>query len=203
LKFYEVIFLFLAHIKKGIHDKVYKYGYLIDVVQTVGGKKMFKSLVALLPLCLLMGCSLGTNHVSCKNQIPISKSDILSYLSSNLDRPTSGGKMFCAYDPMYTEKEGNQIKYTVWTLCQEVNSKLESRNQTSTPAILIIEQRENQYHIVSHFTPDIATYMEDIRKYFPMEKDICDSSNRDVDQMEKEIIDQAKQYYHQQKPATH
>jgi hypothetical protein len=170
---------------------------------TIGGKEMYKLFITLLSFCWLIGCS-----DPCKGQVPIPpilESDILSYLSTNIIQPSFGGKVFSSYDPLYVEKKGNQFKYYMDILCKEVSPGLTLWTAESTFAILTIEQKGDQYRIVSHFTPDVATYMEDMRKYFPREKNVCYSRNKPAgyknksgSQMEKEIIDQAKLYYQQQ-----
>jgi hypothetical protein len=180
---------------------------------------MPKRCVVLFFSLLLTGCSLGSKDNPCKDQIPIPpipKSDVLSYLSSKIGEPeiglSRGGKMFCAYSPVYAEKKGNQIKYYMDITCLEVDSKLKKGSGGRSPVILTIEQKGDRYRIVSHFVPSDSNYMDDLEEIQFSEKGNCGSANSeesvddraDREAMERgeEIIEQVKQYYHTQKEPT-
>jgi hypothetical protein len=186
-------------------SEIYKYDY-IKVFQNSewkGENKMLKRYIALFFSILLTGCSVGPKDNPCKDQIPIPpipRSSILSYLNSKIGetefKPDQGGKTFCSYEPIYAEKKGNQIKYYINVGCSEVDAELKEGTGGTIEVLLTIEQKGDQYHIVSHFVPGLATYMEDVKKYFPLEKMNCGLANsEDSVDIGKEILDQAKQYF--------
>jgi len=107
-----------------------------------------------------------------KGAPPGTSQTIQNYLVEKIGVTSSGGKVFCAYEPLADmDEKGNRIYLYVWVLCQEyyLNQQgLEKGTGSSLPVAITMERKGDSYTIVEHKIPgEVALAPEKVQAYFP------------------------------------
>lgn len=133
------------------------------------------------------------------------KEAIHDYLQSNMESPSFGGKVFCAYDLFGSEITDDRIYIYLWTLCMEYyleDGELKKGTGFSGPVALIALWSEKGYKIIQHKQPTDGEerYYESIKEIFPEKYRInifpeVEEYNKRADNLLKQTERQAKMHY--------
>ncbi len=95
---------------------------------------------------------------------------IKDYLNQKVASKGFGGKAYCAYEVLDTEKSGLDESLYLWVVCQEYHrqgQKLEEGTGGSFPVALKIRQENEKVEVLSHQTPrDGSYYVPDLKAMF-------------------------------------
>ena len=135
-------------------------------------KEKLKSILILLPAFICIGCQgeMGMNQ----NGADLKRFSSLPIIKDYLDRKVAdrgfGGKAYCAYEVLDTEKSGTSERLYLWAVCQEYrrkNQKLEAGTGGSFPVALTIRRENEKIEVLSHQIPrDGSDYGSDPKVIF-------------------------------------
>jgi hypothetical protein len=117
-----------------------------------------KSYMYIFPIILCLGLIsfLYVKSVKSDKSVSIPKYTLDKIVKENIQpislKPSFGGKIFCDYKIISSEKNNNKIELYLWILAQEYyinNNKLVKGTGGQFPAVLIIKKENNKYKFIS------------------------------------------------------
>ena len=173
---------------------------------------MDKLLVFMLIVATLVGCQ----GIIPKENIPqveqleltIQVGDIENYLAANICEASFGGNVFCAYDVLATEQEGDITTLYLRALCLEYYQEQQSLDKgtgISVPVAVILHNRDSSLWVSEHRIPgDGIDYGKDVKVIFPQSiwpeiipsnSDEIEDYNLRAETLENEIKEMGQIYF--------
>ncbi len=168
-------------------------------------KRTITIVVLIATTSLLMGLYFNKRHATEEVYDPQLDLVIKDYLPENIISPSSGGKVFCAYDWLGSDTKNDKTYVYAWVVCSEyylTEGKIEEGTGTSLPVVLVTVKSNSGYQINELKKPNDGTYYaQSIKNIFPKrirEKILntnSDEYNKRVDILSSQVLLQAKNYF--------
>jgi hypothetical protein len=153
----------------------------------------------MLAFILLLLLAAGCRHRGYANSFNLTNDDrkaIEAYLVEKIIEPVFGGRIFCAYRVLLSDRQTGKI--CLWALIQEFYRELgDLREGTgiSVPLVLDVREHNGKLLVTGHTLPaDGGNFPADIERLFPQQikKQICDYPAKEIQELAAEIRAKAR-----------